>query len=115
MQIGQAIFTDTCMACHTSSGDGVERMFPRLAGNAIVNQDDPTTLVRVILTGTQGTATATRPTAPSMPSLGFRLSDAQVAAVVTYIRNSWGNAAAAVSGDTVGRIRAQVVPSQAAR
>jgi mono/diheme cytochrome c family protein len=115
MRVGQAIFTDTCMACHTSSGDGVERMFPRLAGNAIVNQDDPTTLVRVILTGTQGTATATRPTAPSMPSLGFRLSDAQVAAVVTYIRNSWGNAAAAVSGDTVGRIRAQVVPSQAAR
>jgi mono/diheme cytochrome c family protein len=110
MKIGEAIFTDTCKACHTSTGDGVEHMFPRLAGNAIVNQDDPTTLVRVILTGTQGTATATRPTAPSMPSLGFRLNDAQVAAVVTYIRNSFGNAAAAVSGDTVGKIRGQVAP-----
>jgi mono/diheme cytochrome c family protein len=109
MQVGQAIFTDACSACHTSLGAGIEHMFPRLAANAIVNQDDPTTLVRVILTGTQGAATAAMPTAPAMPSLGYRLNDAQVAAVVTYIRNSWGNASAAVSGDAVGKIREQVV------
>jgi mono/diheme cytochrome c family protein len=83
-------------------------MFPRLAGNPIVNQEDPTTLVHVILTSTQGAATAATPTAPAMRSLGFRLNDAQVAAVVTYIRNSWGNAAPAVSGDVVGKIREQV-------
>src|ERR1700761_4694915 len=49
MQVGQAIFVDTCSACHTRNGDGIEHVFPRLVGNAIVKQDDPTTLVRIIL------------------------------------------------------------------
>ena len=46
------------------------------------------------------------PTAPAMPAFDWRLGDAQLAAVLTYIRNSWGNAAAAVSADAVARQRA---------
>ncbi len=45
---------------------------------------------------------------PAMPSLGYRLNDSQVAAVVTYIRNSWGNAASRVSADTVKTLRDRV-------
>jgi mono/diheme cytochrome c family protein len=48
------------------------------------------------------------PTSPAMPSLGYRLTDGQVAAVVTYIRNSWGNAATAVDADTVKALRDRV-------
>ena len=115
MQVGEAIFIDTCAACHTRSGDGIGHMFPKLAGNAVVNQDDPTTLVRIILAGTQGAATDENPTAPAMPSFGFRLTDDQAAAVVTYIRNSWGNAASAVGADTIKNIRSQAsVPVQQA-
>ncbi len=108
MRVGEAIFIDTCSACHTRTGEGVERIFPRLAGNAIVRQDDPTTLVRIILTGSRAAGTDAMPTSPAMPSLGYRLTDSQLAAVVTYIRNSWGNAAAAVDADTVKALRDRV-------
>ena len=83
MQVGEAIFVDTCSACHTRNGDGIEHIFPRLVGNAIVKQDDPTTLVRIILTGVRGAGTGALPTSPAMPSFGYRLDDNQVAAVVT--------------------------------
>jgi mono/diheme cytochrome c family protein len=108
MQVGEAIFVDTCSACHTRTGAGIEHIFPRLAGAAIVKQDDPSTLVRVILTGVRGAGTDASPTSPAMPSFGYRLDDNQVAAVVTYIRNSWGNAASAVDVDTVKALRSRV-------
>jgi mono/diheme cytochrome c family protein len=115
MRVGEAIYIDTCSACHVRSGAGIEHIFPRLAGNAVVKQDDPTTLVRVILTGTRGAATDATPTSPAMPSLGYRLNDSQLAAVVTYIRNAWGNAASAVTADTVKTLRDRVAnPSQQA-
>jgi mono/diheme cytochrome c family protein len=108
MQVGEAIFVDTCSACHTRDGAGIEHMFPRLAGNAIVKQGDPTTLVRIILTGVRGAGTDALPTSPAMPSFGYRLDDSQVAAVVTYIRNAWGNAASAVDADAVKALRSRV-------
>jgi mono/diheme cytochrome c family protein len=83
-------------------------MFPRLAGNAVVKQDDASSLVHIILTGARATGTEARPTAPAMPSLGYRLNDSQIAAVVTYIRNSWGNAAARVDTDMVKTLRGRL-------
>ncbi|MET4387337.1 mono/diheme cytochrome c family protein [Bradyrhizobium sp. F1.4.3] len=108
MQVGGAIFVDTCTACHKSDGAGVARMFPKLAGNVVTTQDDPASLIRIIIGGGRAAATETRPTSPAMPSLGYRLDDAQIAAVVTYVRNSWGNAAAPVSAETVQALRARV-------
>jgi mono/diheme cytochrome c family protein len=67
----------------------------------LVQSESPTSLIRVILEGSRSAATDQAPTAPAMPALGWKLNDAQVAAVVTYIRNSWGNAAAAVTADDV--------------
>ena len=108
MQVGEAIFVDTCSACHTRNGAGVEHMFPKLAGNVITTQDDPASLIRIVIAGGRAAATDTLPTAPSMPSLGYRLNDDQIAAVVTYVRNSWGNAADPVSAETVKTLRARV-------
>jgi mono/diheme cytochrome c family protein len=108
MRIGEAIFVDTCAACHKRNGEGVVHLFPRLAGNVIATQDDPTSLIRIILTGGRGAATDATPTAPAMPSLGYRLGDEQVAAVVTYVRNSWGNAAAPVTAEMVKALRGRV-------
>jgi mono/diheme cytochrome c family protein len=108
MQVGEAIFVDTCSACHTRNGSGIEHMFPRLADNAIVRQSDPTTLVRIVLTGVRGAGTDAFPTSPAMPSFGYRLDDNQVAAVVTYIRNSWGNTAPAVDAGMVKALRSHV-------
>jgi len=108
MQVGQAIYTDTCKACHTAGGGGIEHIFPKLAGSVIATQDDPSSLIRIVIAGGRAAATEQRPTSPAMPSLGFRLNDAQVAAVVTYVRNTWGNAAAPVSADTVKEPRGRV-------
>lgn len=108
MKIDEAVFIDTCAACHTKAGAGIEHLFPRLAGNPTVLQDSPTSLIRVILAGAKGAVTSSAPTGAAMPSLGYRLDDAQVAAVVTYIRNSWGNAAPPVSAGDVAGLRKQV-------
>jgi mono/diheme cytochrome c family protein len=108
MQVGEAIFVDTCSACHTRNGAGIEHLFPRLADNAIVRQSDPTTLVRIVLTGVRGAGTDVFPTSPAMPSFGYRLDDDQVAAVVTYIRNSWGNTASPVDAELVKTLRSHV-------
>jgi len=108
MKIGEAVFVDTCAACHKRSGEGVAHLFPRLAGNVIATQDDPASLIRIIITGGRGAATDATPTAPAMPSLGYRLGDEQVAAVVTYVRNSWGNAASPVTAAMVKALRERV-------
>jgi mono/diheme cytochrome c family protein len=84
---------------------GEVHLFPRIAGSALVQSDDPTTLVRVVLQGTRAVSTRTMPTAPAMPAFDWRLTDAQVAAVLTYIRNSWGNAAAPVPDSAVASQR----------
>ncbi len=106
MKTGSAIYKDSCAACHKDSGTGESNLFPRLAGSALVQSDDPTTLTHVVLHGTRAVSTAAAPTAPAMPAFDWRLNDAQVAAVVTYIRNSWGNAATAVSSSDVAAQRA---------
>ena len=105
MRIGAAIYKDMCAACHFDSGSGATGIFPTLAGNPALQQDDPTTLIGVVLFGARGVATDARPTAPAMPPLGWRLDDEQVAAVVTYIRNSWENAAPAVGAGDVAAVR----------
>jgi mono/diheme cytochrome c family protein len=108
MRAGAAIYKDSCSACHKDTGTGDVHLFPRLAGSALVQSDDPTTLVRMVLQGTRAASTQSMPTAPAMPAFDWRLSDAQAAAVLTYIRNSWGNAAGPVSAGAVTSQRASL-------
>jgi mono/diheme cytochrome c family protein/uncharacterized membrane protein YphA (DoxX/SURF4 family) len=105
MVAGQAIYKDNCAGCHTDDGTGIPRLFPRIAGSHAVQSDDPTTLIRTVLLGSQGAATAAAPTGPTMPSFAWRLDDAQIASVLTYIRNTWGNAASAVSANQVVTVK----------
>ncbi len=97
MAAGEAIFKDSCAACHQSDGEGVARMFPPLKGNAGAQSTDPTTVLRVILNGAQTVATDARPTPFAMPAYRWKLDDAQIAAVASYVRNAWGNSAPVVS------------------
>jgi mono/diheme cytochrome c family protein len=101
MRAGAAIYKDNCAACHRDAGTGDAQLFPHLAGSALVQSDDPTTLVRVVVQGTRAASTPNTPTAPAMPAFGWKFNDGQIAAVLTYIRNSWGNAASAVSAADV--------------
>jgi mono/diheme cytochrome c family protein len=108
MSAGAAIYRDACSACHMLDGRGTSGLFPSLAASSNVRSDDPTTLIRVVLRGARSVATAAEPTSPGMPSYGWELDDAQVAAVLTYIRNAWGAAAPAVSAQDVTRERSQL-------
>lgn len=105
MRMGGAVYADTCMACHGGDGKGQTFLFPTLAGSGLVQADDPATLIRLVLDGSRAVATDDRPTGPAMPPLGWRLTDADVAAVVTYIRNSWSNAAPPVGAEDVAKVR----------
>jgi mono/diheme cytochrome c family protein len=105
MAAGKAIFQATCSACHGLDGKGVANLFPALAEAPAVRSKDPTSAIRVILRGARSVATKTEPTAPAMPSFGWQLKDDQIAAVATYIRNSWGQAAAPASADDVAKQR----------
>ena len=109
LKAGAQIYADECSGCHTSSGRGIAGMFPSLAGSAAVQQKDPTSLLHVVLRGARSVGTDKAPTAPAMPSFDWLLRDDQVAAVVTYIRNAWGNAAPAVSASEVGKTRQALV------
>lgn len=105
MRAGAAIYKDNCAACHKDNGSGELHLFPKLAGSALVQSDDPTTLAHIVLSGARAASTNGAPTAPAMPGFDWRLSDGQVAAVLTYIRNSWGNAAAPVTSSAVASQR----------
>jgi mono/diheme cytochrome c family protein len=105
MRIGAQIYADECSGCHTGNGQGMDGIFPSLSGSPSIQQTDPTSLLRVILRGALSVGTDGAPTAPAMPAFGWVLNDDQVAAVVTYIRNAWGNAAPAVNGSQVGKAR----------
>ncbi len=84
---------------------GIARLLPTLKGSPFVQQDNPGSLLHVVLHGTRAVATGATPTAPAMPAFDWKLSDEQVAAVVTYIRNAWGNAAPAVTAGQAHTMR----------
>jgi mono/diheme cytochrome c family protein len=105
MTAGAAIYADRCSACHTADAQGAPRFFPPLAADPNIPAKHPTTLVRYILTGTATATTEARPTALSMLAFAWLLDDRQIAAVVTYIRDSWGNAAPSVSGAQAAKLR----------
>ena len=102
---GSRVYLDNCNACHRSDGSGVKRTFPNLVKNEAVNAKDPISLIHIVLAGGAMPSTQTVPSAFAMPDFGWRLSDEEVADVLCFIRGSWGNHAAAVSHDEIGRVR----------
>jgi mono/diheme cytochrome c family protein len=105
MKRGQAVYFDSCTACHYVRGHGSPTLFPPLAGSAVTQQRDPTTLLHLILAGGRAGPTPTRPSALSMPSFAWKLTDREIADVTTYVRNSWGNRSDPVSANAVASLR----------
>jgi cytochrome c6 len=93
MSQGAMLFQNNCAACHQGDGSGAGP-FPALSGNAFVTVEPPEPLIRLVITGRGG-----------MPRFGNALSNNQLAAVLTYVRNSWGNSAPAVSAEQVQQVR----------
>jgi alcohol dehydrogenase (quinone), cytochrome c subunit len=104
---GAMIYLDNCAACHRPDGAGYERVFPSLAGNPVVEADNPLSLVTIVLQGSETPRTLGTPAQFAMPSFAWRLSDQEVAQVVSFIRTSWGNRASPIAPKDVARVREQ--------
>ena len=105
MALGGKVYEQQCAQCHGDKGQGEHSAFPALAGNRAVVMADPTNLVRVVLQGGYLPATAGNPRPHGMPPFQQLLADDEVAAVATFVRNSWGNQAPAVGTIEVYRAR----------
>lgn len=105
MRRGAAIYSDACASCHLEDGVGQPRYFPPLGHNAMLQQADATGLEHLVLAGGRIGTSPSRPSPLTMPSFAWKLSDNEIADVSTYMRNSWGNQAAAVSVSEVRDVR----------
>ncbi|MBX6392493.1 MAG: cytochrome c, partial [Burkholderiales bacterium] len=88
---------ERCADCHGEQGEGVPGMYPPLAGNRAILLEPPVNTIRAVLNGGFPPATAGNPQPFGMPPYATLLSDEDVAAVVSYIRNAWGNRASPVN------------------
>ena len=99
----ERLFAANCAACHQRNGRGIPQAFPALDGNALV-QGEPRALVAVVLNGRGG-----------MPAFRNEMDDAQIAAVLTYVRGAWGNRAGPMPPSLVAESRGAEVPPEADR
>jgi mono/diheme cytochrome c family protein len=102
---GAAIYRDRCMQCHGEAGEGAPGAYPALAGNRAVTLGVPANLIHVLLSGGYPPSTPGNPRPYGMPPYAHVLNDNDVAAVISYIRGSWGNEAAPVTGSDVVHYR----------
>jgi mono/diheme cytochrome c family protein len=98
MERGERIFNQRCAYCHGDAGQGAAGAYPPLAGNRVVQMDSPVNLIQIVRHGGFLPATAGNPRPYGMPPFRIVLDDSDIAAVLTYIRGSWGNNAPAVTG-----------------
>jgi len=104
--LGEKVYQANCMACHQVTGLGLAGAFPPLAGSDWVGKD-PNFLSRLVIGGLQGPITVSGVEYNSvMAPLGAVLDDEQIANVLTYVRQAWGNEYPAVDAATVADARA---------
>lgn len=97
MQRGEKIYAQQCASCHGESGEGKPGMYPPLAANRAVNLANPANLMQMVRFGGYAPATEGNPRPYGMPPFGHVLTDEDIAAVLTYVRGSWGNNSPEVS------------------
>ena len=101
---GATRYVEHCAACHRLDGRGAPRVFPALAGNTIVFADDPSSLIQVTLAGGAMAKTVHDPMAFVMP--GFeQLRNGEIAEILNFIRNGWGNHGSEIRESDVARMR----------
>lgn len=108
MPLGARLYLDNCAACHFVTGRGAPGIFPALQGNGMVVDPSIVPLINVILDGAAVPGTEKRPMPLVMQGHGARMSDAEVAELVTFLRQAWGNSAPAI---TAAEVSAQREPT----
>lgn len=106
---GGLAYIQFCSDCHRADGSGVNAIFPPLVGNPTVSSKDASTLEHIILTGGQTAATVTHPRVFTMPAFA-RLTDTELAEILSFVQTSWGNGAPLVDAGSVAKMRAKLDP-----
>jgi len=88
---GKDLYISQCSACHQVNGEGLPNVFPPIKGSGVVNKDDATKHIHVVLYGMQGGRAGGVVYAAVMPPFAATLSDADIADIIDYERSSWGN------------------------
>jgi mono/diheme cytochrome c family protein len=105
LSLGKQIYDRDCASCHGATGLGMPPNYPPLAGNQSIQMSSAVNAIRMVLNGGYPPGTAGNPMPYGMPPFAQRLSDDEVAAVVTYIRTSWGNRGAPVTARQANELR----------
>ncbi|MGA2329197.1 MAG: cytochrome c [Bryobacteraceae bacterium] len=104
---GEMVFSTVCLPCHQAAGAGLEGQFPPLAGSEWVAKD-ASAVVRILLDGLSGPIQVKgKSFNNTMPPIGEQLTDAEIAAVLTYVRSSWGNKAGPVDEALAKKLRGE--------
>lgn len=109
---GAQIYFEYCSNCHVSSGAGYYPYQPALAGNPVVLESDPSSLINITLNGSLRVFTGQGPDVNDMPYFRQLLTDQQIADALTFIRSSWGNKAPAVTAAQVAALREATDPTR---
>lgn len=104
---GAKLYENQCASCHQTSGLGVPSIYPALAENPAITSPIASNAIRMVLHGGYAPSTVGNPRPYGMPPFGQSMSDEEVAAVLTYIRNAWGNQGNAVSSNEVNHYRSR--------
>ncbi len=94
---GQALYNRKCATCHQQNGEGIPHAYPALSGDAFLLGAEDDDVIKLIFKGRDG-----------MPAWSSFLKDDEIAKILTYARDSWGNAAPAISKDQVAALRKTV-------
>jgi len=110
-QPGAAIYASDCASCHGFDAKGFTSYMPALAGNPVVLDENPSSLINVVLNGSVPLVAEGTPDAYRMPQFRQQLSDQDAADVITFMRNRWGNQAPAVTATQVAKLRKTTNPT----
>jgi mono/diheme cytochrome c family protein len=95
---GQTVYGNNCASCHGAQGQGTPGAFPPLAGNPNVNAANPKEIIHIVMNGKSGPLNVNGTTYNgTMPAWKSQLKPDEIAAVISYIRTSWGNKAGVVA------------------
>jgi nitrite reductase (NO-forming) len=109
---GRQLFTGTCSVCHQAEGTGLPGVFPPLAKSDLI-ANDPKRPIDILLHGLSGKVTVNGQEYNSVMPPMSQLTDDEIANIITYVLNSWGNPGGRVTVDEVKQARAAGAPATA--
>src|SRR5690606_22634778 len=102
---GKALYAGTCSVCHMDNGDGMDGVFPPLAGSDYLDSHSTEQLIAIVLNGLTGAITVNGKDYNSVMPPMSQLTNDEVANILTYVLNSWDNPGGQVSKAEVAHIR----------